>query len=74
MLGARSSFVPDGFADGAPVVAPGHARGSVLVARMRSRDPNAQMPPLGTRIPDDAGLALVERWINSLSPLPEHRP
>jgi hypothetical protein len=33
------------------------------VQRMRSRDARTQMPPLGTAIPDDATLALIERWI-----------
>ncbi|HEY0706711.1 MAG TPA: hypothetical protein VGG33_07940, partial [Polyangia bacterium] len=36
---------------------------SVLVTRMRSRDPLVQMPPLGTQLVDQQGLALIERWI-----------
>jgi hypothetical protein len=54
----------------APVV-PGDAAASVLVARMHSRAPADQMPPLGTRIPDPEGIALVERWIDSLKPSQE---
>ncbi|HEX7718359.1 MAG TPA: hypothetical protein VF389_01015 [Woeseiaceae bacterium] len=42
---------------------PGHPESSLLTARMRSRNPVLQMPPLGTRIVDTEGLALVERWI-----------
>lgn len=42
---------------------PGHPSGSLLAARMGSRNPVVQMPPLGTRIVDREGLALVERWI-----------
>jgi len=38
---------------------------SVLVMRMRSRNPIMQMPPLGTRIPDTEGIALVENWIHN---------
>jgi mono/diheme cytochrome c family protein len=57
----------------APIV-PGDPHASVLVARMRSREPAAQMPPLGTRLRDDAGLALVERWIDSLAPTVEPQP
>ena len=53
--------------DAAPIV-PGDARASVLVARLRSRAPADQMPPLGTRHPDPEGIALVERWIDSLEP------
>jgi hypothetical protein len=30
---------------------------------MQSRDPNDQMPPLGTQFVDDAALALVAQWI-----------
>jgi hypothetical protein len=48
---------------------------SVLVARMQSRQAHLQMPPLGTRIADREGLALVQRWIHhDLSPLEESKP
>ena len=50
--------------DDARVVAPGSAGASVLTARMRSRDPRVQMPPLATVVPDPEALALIERWIN----------
>ena len=36
----------------------------LLPQRMRSRDPRVQMPPLGTAMPDEQALALIERWIN----------
>ena len=62
-MGRPSRFLPPGAADDALRIAPGQPQLSVLVARMRSRDPLVQMPPLGTRTVDDAGLALVERWI-----------
>ncbi len=47
-------------------IVPGSPADSQLVARMRSRNPLHQMPPLGTGFIDDAGLALVERWIGQL--------
>jgi cytochrome c553 len=47
---------------------------SVLVARMSSREPRLQMPPLGTHILDNTGHALVERWIHHLSPSEEKQP
>lgn len=47
-------------------VVAGNAPASVLALRMRSRDPHLQMPPLGTRLVDRDGLALVEAWINQL--------
>jgi hypothetical protein len=49
-------------------VTPGNATSSALAARMRSRNPYTQMPPIGTSIIDADALALVERWINELSP------
>jgi hypothetical protein len=36
---------------------------SVLVARMSSRNPLLQMPPLGTRIVDEAAVQLIRQWI-----------
>ncbi|CAG0952933.1 hypothetical protein BURK1_00294 [Burkholderiales bacterium] len=74
MIGRASLYPAAGHATGARVVAPGSARASVIATRMRSRDPQVQMPPLGTRIPDDEGLSLVERWINSLEPTKETAP
>ncbi len=56
-------------AEGAPRpmrVVPGDVAASVLVQRMRSRRPQTQMPPIGTQLIDDQGLALVERWISTM--------
>ena len=36
---------------------------SAMLARMRSRRPSSQMPPLGTELRDDKAIAAVERWI-----------
>jgi len=44
-------------------VVPGAHASSMLLARMRSRNPLVQMPPLGTRVSDAAANALIERWI-----------
>ena len=55
---------------GARHVVPGDPGASVLVERMRSRDPRVQMPPLGTSLPDAAALALIERWITQDFPAP----
>ncbi|MFT3734646.1 MAG: hypothetical protein QM776_06450 [Rhodocyclaceae bacterium] len=46
------------------VVVAGDATRSTLVLRMGSRNPQLQMPPLGTRVPDREGLALVSQWIS----------
>jgi hypothetical protein len=48
-------------------VDPGKPEHSVLFRRMSARDPLDQMPPLGTEKPDREALALVERWIHSLT-------
>jgi len=47
------------------IVTPGAPGSSVLVLRMQSRHPQAQMPPLGTRVPDSQALELIERWIRT---------
>lgn len=44
---------------------PGKPEESMLVARMRSRNPQTQMPPLGTHVADTQALELIERWIRS---------
>ena len=46
------------------LVVPGRSQSSVLPLRMRSRDPRVQMPPLGTALPDEQAVALIERWID----------
>jgi hypothetical protein len=72
LLDATSRYAPLGRAARMPVVVSGDAQASVLPLRMRSRNPQVQMPPLGTAIPDAEGLALVERWIDEvLPPRPE---
>jgi hypothetical protein len=40
---------------------------SRFLARVSSRDPQRQMPPLGTRLIDLEALALIERWISEKS-------
>jgi len=64
---------PD-FAPDAALIAPRAPERSVLLARMRSRQAQTQMPPLGTHVTDPEGLALVERWIRQLSSTPEEMP
>jgi mono/diheme cytochrome c family protein len=64
LLGASRYRAPGAHAASA-VVEPGRPEASVLMARMRSRNPQTQMPPLGTVEPDNAALALVERWIRT---------
>ncbi len=56
------------------LIAPGAADASVLVLRMRSRDPQVQMPPLGTFVVDESGVSLIEQWINSMPRTTENTP
>jgi hypothetical protein len=66
LIGAPSRFRGHGLAAAAPLVAPGLPQASVLLARMRSRDPQAQMPPIGTRTADRQAIELIEAWIAQL--------
>ena len=62
-LGQISKFVPSSWdAPGDRIVA-GQPDRSVLALRMASRNPVAQMPPLGSRVVDDEAVALIRRWI-----------
>lgn len=42
---------------------PGQPEQSSIWFRMQARDPIAQMPPLGSKLVDDDGVALVAAWI-----------
>ena len=44
-------------------IARGDPDRSVVIARMATRNPLVQMPPLGTRIVDDEAVRLLRRWI-----------
>jgi mono/diheme cytochrome c family protein len=64
MVGAPSRF--RSAAAAAPrIVTTGAPDRSVLVLRMQTRHPQAQMPPLGTRLTDSEALELIERWIRT---------
>jgi len=65
VLGARSRYRAPGMRAAAAVIEPGRPEASLLTARMRSRSPLTQMPPLGTQEPDNQALELIERWIRS---------
>ena len=51
----------------ARVVAPGAPDRSVIIPRVAMRGPG-QMPPVGSRTPDSAGVSLLVEWIASLRP------
>lgn len=51
---------------GARVILPGDAARSLLYLRMNRRDSN-QMPPAGSHLVDDQGVALVQEWIAGMT-------
>jgi uncharacterized repeat protein (TIGR03806 family) len=48
-------------------VLPGDPNHSVLICRISSTDPKVRMPPLGTRMVDAQGVALLRRWIRNMT-------
>ena len=54
-----------GSTEGTVLIRPGAADQSALFARMRSRSPSSQMPPLGTALRDEAAVDVVRQWISS---------
>lgn len=50
---------------GAKLLKPGDPEASIILNRLSRRD-SASMPPLGSLIPSDEGIALIDEWILSL--------
>lgn len=63
MVGRASKFVPSTWDGAAERVRTGDPDRSVLLARLASRNPIAQMPPLGSRVVDEEAVALIRKWI-----------
>jgi len=47
-------------------IRPGEPNDSVLIRKISSRDPSAQMPPLGTEVIDEQALDLLRDWISGM--------
>ncbi len=62
-LGRLSVFKVPGGDDVRERIRRGDPDRSVVVARMATRNPLVQMPPLGTRIVDEEAVRLLRRWI-----------
>ena len=63
-LDQRGQFlIPGERGEGSYLLASGHPTGSSVIHRMASRDPDVQMPPLGTVLPDEAALKALRTWI-----------
>ena len=62
-IGKVSKFVPSIWEAPGDRVRAGHPDLSVLALRMASRNPVAQMPPVGSRLVDEEAVALIRKWI-----------
>lgn len=62
-VGQISKFVPSVWDAPGERVRAGEPDRSVLALRMASRNPVAQMPPLGSRLVDEEAVALIRKWI-----------
>lgn len=69
LIDAPTRFRARGLAHDARVITPGRPEASTLLWRLRSTNPQTQMPPLGVRALDQEALALLERWITERSQL-----
>lgn len=49
-------------------VKPGDADGSIMICRMSVEEPKWRMPPLGSLVVHQEGLALMRDWVDSLDP------
>lgn len=50
----------------APLIKPGDPAGSLLLARLKTTNPDLRMPPLARNMVDPDGVALIEAWIRSM--------
>lgn len=63
LIGAATQWQIPGSAGDSVAIKPGSPESSALLARLRSRSPSSQMPPLGTVVRDQEAVDLVTRWI-----------
>ena len=73
-FGHISKFVPAPWEAPADRIRAGDPDKSVLAFRIGSRDPVSQMPPLGSRLVDEEGVALIRRWIAEELPVKARGP
>jgi len=55
---------------GALRITPGDPASSLVSLRMHSRNPMTQMPQVGTKVVDEAGVGVIDEWITSLTGCP----
>ncbi|HVH44170.1 MAG TPA: PQQ-dependent sugar dehydrogenase [Labilithrix sp.] len=50
----------------APLIDPGNPDGSILMARIKTNDPDLRMPPLARNVVDADGARIIEEWIRAM--------
>ena len=67
-VGVTSGFQPSGAEAGDPFlrIKPDDVAHSAIPYRAASREPGVQMPPIATHVPDPAGVALLDTWIEGM--------
>jgi mono/diheme cytochrome c family protein len=73
LFGHPTRWQIPGRAEGSVLVSPGEPDLSAIVARMRSRSPSSQMPPLGTVVRDQEAVEAMARWIAAAGNSDRHR-
>jgi hypothetical protein len=64
LIGRRTVWQVPGVAEGASVlIDPSAPDTSAMLARMRSRSPSSQMPPLGTVLRDQVAVDALTAWV-----------
>jgi cytochrome c553 len=65
LIGQPTKWQVPGRSEGSVLVDPHVPEQSALLARLRSRSPSSQMPPLGTVVRDNEAVQAVTQWISS---------
>ena len=63
LMGYATRWQVPGQPDGASFMLSGETDASAMLARMRSRRPSSQMPPLGTNLRDEKAIDAIAKWI-----------
>jgi uncharacterized repeat protein (TIGR03806 family) len=54
------------------IIKPGSLELSMMHLRMANSDPVLRMPPLGTKVVDQAAVKVLEEWIRTMPPAPDY--
>jgi cytochrome c553 len=65
LLDRPTTWQAPGRSEGTLLIDPASPEASAILARMRSRRPSSQMPPLGTKLRDDAAIDAIAKWISA---------